>query len=73
MIDLTYNEMSEVNGGFNLDGILSGVILGAVGVGCLAVAVTPGLNVAVAAGAAYAGSWGIAGGTMSTIYGIVAP
>lgn len=72
MKELTNNEMIEINGGFNWGGIVSGVIFGAVGVGCLAIAATPGLNVIAAAGVAYAGSWGIAGGAMSTIYGLVA-
>ena len=68
----TDKEIYEINGGFNWGGIISGAIFGSVGVGCLAIAATPGLNVIAAAGAAYAGSWGIAGGAMSTIYGLIA-
>jgi hypothetical protein len=72
MEKLSFEELSTINGGFNWEGIVSGIILGAVGVGSLAIAVTPGLNVIAAAGIAYAGSWGIAGGAMSTVYGLVA-
>lgn len=72
MRELTNYEMLELNGGFNLEGIVSGVIFGAVGVGCLAIAVTPGVNVIAAAGVAYVGSWGLAGGAVATIYGVVA-
>lgn len=71
MVELTQMDVLEINGGFNLEGIISGVVIGAVGVGCLAIAMTPGLNVVAAAGVAYAGSWGLAGGAAATIYGIV--
>lgn len=72
MRELSCTELMELEGGVNAEGIVSGVLFGCVGVGCLAVAVTPGLNVAVAAGLAYAGSWGLAGAAASTIYGVVA-
>lgn len=67
----SFNELSQIDGGFNWEGILSGAMLGAVGVGCVAIAMTPGLNVVAAASAAYVGSWGLAGGAMATIYGLV--
>ena len=71
MNELSYLDMCQINGGFNWGGILSGVIFGAIGVGCLAIALTPGLNIVAAACVAYIGSWGIAGGIVSTIYGIM--
>ena len=72
LIKLEYSELQEINGGFNLGDVIAGALFVAVGVGCLAVAVTPGLNVVAAASVAYAGSWGLAGGVTTTIYGCIA-
>ena len=71
-IELNSLELEQIDGGFSFKAICAGVIFAAAGVGCLAIAATPGVNIAVAAGVAYAGSWGISGGVVSTIYGVVA-
>lgn len=71
MRELDCLEVMGIDGGVNAEGLVSGVLFGCVGVGCLAIAITPGLNVVAAAGLAYAGSWGLAGAVASTTYGII--
>ena len=65
-------KLEAINGGFSFKHVISGALFFTVGVGCLAVATIPGVNVVAAAGVAYLGSWGTAGGTVTSIYGIIA-
>lgn len=69
---INYDELQMVNGGFQGEEVVGGAVLVAIGVGCLAGACVPGLNVAACAGLAYLGSWGLAGGATMGIYGLVA-
>lgn len=66
------DELFQIDGGFDIGSVVGGVLIVTTGVGCLAVACVPGVNVVAAACVAYAGSWGLAGGIALTTYGFVA-
>lgn len=68
--ELMSDELDFINGGADAGTIVAGGLFFAVGVGCLAIAAVPGVNVVAAAAVAYAGSWGLAGGITTTIIGI---
>lgn len=70
--ELSVQEMENVDGGIDGEYILAGITFAALGVGCLAIATVPGLNVLAAAGVAYVGTWGVSGGIASVAYGCVA-
>ena len=70
--DLTTSDLFEVDGGVSVEHIAAGATFVAVGVGCMAIACIPGVNMAVAAGLVIAGAWGIAGGCTSVLYGCFA-
>ena len=69
--DLNTNELLVIDGGVSGEHILAGITFAAVGVGCWAIALTPGVNVVAVAALTYAGAWGIAGGVASATYGAV--
>ena len=71
--DLTENELFELDGGVSWEHIAAGATFTAIGIGCIAIAVIPGVNVLAATGLALAGSWGIARGTFSIAYGCTTP
>lgn len=70
LILMTESELSNVTGGFDAWTVVSGVGVVAAGVGLMAIAVVPGVNVVAAAAVAYAGSWGIAGGVTILAFGL---
>lgn len=73
MFEIISNEdLIFIDGGFDLGAVYAGFVSGCIGVGLLAVAATPGLNIVAAAGAAYVASWGLAGGVTLITYGCVA-
>lgn len=69
---INYDELQIINGGFKGEDVFGGALIFVTGVGLLAAACVPGVNVVAAAGLAYAGSWGLAGGVFMTTYGFVA-
>lgn len=66
------DELFVINGGFKGEDVAGGAMIFIVGVGLVAAATVPGLNVVAAAGLAYAGSWGLAGGITMGLYGLIA-
>ena len=66
---LSNEELMTVDGGFRGDYIVAGALFACTGIGCMAIALTPGLNVIGAAAIAYAGTWGVSLGAVSTIAG----
>lgn len=66
------DELFVINGGFKGEDVAGGAMIFITGVGLVAAAAVPGLNVVAAAGLAYAGTWGLAGGITMGIYGLVA-
>ena len=68
------DELFVINGGFKGEDVAGGSMIFIVGVGLVAAATVPGpgLNVVAAAGLAYAGSWGLAGGITMGLYGLIA-
>lgn len=68
---LDYNDLTLINGGVDGNYIFAGAVSGLIGVGLIAAAVTPGVNVVAAAALAYGGTWAGSLAVTSTIYGAV--
>ena len=66
---ISSDELLLIDGGINGGAVYCGFVSCCIGVGLFAIAATPGVNIVAAAGAAYLGSWGIAGGIPATTYG----
>lgn len=71
LIQLRNEDLELVNGGIEGNYLFAGAIGVTMGIGLIGAACVPGLNVFVAAGLAYAGTWSASLGVTSTIIGIV--